>query len=94
MGIKITVVHFQIFTGLQHSYLDPSVPTGLPTYVETLPEKLKELGYATYLVGKWQLGHCEKAYLPTRRGFDYFFGNYFILNSLNKSTPNGVIVTA
>jgi arylsulfatase len=38
-----------------------------------LPEILKARGYATACFGKWHLGHREK-FLPTRNGFDEFFG--------------------
>jgi arylsulfatase len=38
-----------------------------------LPEILKGRGYATACFGKWHLGHREK-FLPTRNGFDEFFG--------------------
>lgn len=45
----------------------------------TMAEILKERGYATACFGKWDLaGHMQKGYdrslLPTRQGFDYFFG--------------------
>ena len=38
-----------------------------------IPEILKEQGYATAIFGKWHLGHLPK-FLPTRHGFDEFFG--------------------
>ncbi|KAH8046603.1 sulfuric ester hydrolase [Aureococcus anophagefferens] len=39
-----------------------------------LPAHLKDAGYATYGVGKWNVGFCNDAYLPTSRGFDRFLG--------------------
>jgi arylsulfatase A-like enzyme len=41
-----------------------------------LAQRLKEAGYATAIVGKWHLGHFEREYLPTRRGFDHQYGHY------------------
>ena len=40
----------------------------------TVAEVLKEAGYTTGLVGKWGLGEEGSTGLPTRQGFDYFFG--------------------
>ena len=40
---------------------------------KTLPQLLKNAGYATALIGKWHLGH-EKNQSPNAHGFDYFFG--------------------
>lgn len=39
----------------------------------TIAEVLKPCGYATACVGKWHLGD-EKPFLPTRQGFDSYFG--------------------
>ena len=40
----------------------------------TVAEVLKPAGYATGLIGKWGLGHEGSSGLPTRQGFDVFFG--------------------
>ena len=40
----------------------------------TVAEVLKQAGYTTGLVGKWGLGEEGSTGIPTRQGFDYFFG--------------------
>lgn len=49
-------------------------PLHLPTDAVLLPGLLKEYGYATCMVGKWHLGHKEKAWWPKSRGFDDYLG--------------------
>jgi arylsulfatase B len=46
---------------------------GLPVKEKTIPDRLREAGYATGLVGKWHLGGTAPFH-PQRRGFDEFFG--------------------
>lgn len=48
----------------------------IPTSNKMLPAHLQDLGYVTHGWGKWNIGHCSVAYLPTSRGFDSFLG-YF-----------------
>ena len=40
----------------------------------TVAELLKRAGYATAVIGKWGLGSAGSTGIPTRKGFDYFFG--------------------
>ena len=54
------------------SKLDPG---GLPLEETLLPEVLAESGYQSVMVGKWHLGHGERAYFPNQRGFEHFYGN-------------------
>jgi arylsulfatase A-like enzyme len=46
---------------------------GLPARGLSLPQLLKNNGYATALVGKWHLG-WKPQFSPGAHGFDYFFG--------------------
>ena len=49
-------------------------PTGLSLNRLTIADSMRNLGYDTHLVGKWHVGDCNEAYLPTNRGFDTFYG--------------------
>ena len=46
---------------------------GLPSTGRSLPQLLKNNGYATALIGKWHLG-WKSEFSPGAHGFDYFFG--------------------
>ena len=62
--------------GLQRGVIMPSVPECSPLHLTFLPQKLKDLGYSTHMVGKWHLGMCNLNCTPTFRGFDSFLGYY------------------
>ena len=51
----------------------PAGRNGLNPEEHTVADYLKELGYATMCVGKWHLGD-QREFLPTRHGFDGYFG--------------------
>ncbi|MEA1950327.1 MAG: sulfatase, partial [Planctomycetota bacterium] len=53
--------------------LRPVSPNGLHPDELTIAEVLKSRGYATGIIGKWHLGD-QTPFLPTRQGFDMFFG--------------------
>lgn len=50
----------------------PGYQGTLNTKVKTVATRLKEVGYNTYVAGKWHLGHAESN-LPSNRGFDRTF---------------------
>jgi len=51
-------------------------PGGIPLSSEdvTVAEVLKQAGYVTGCFGKWGLGDAETTGVPTRQGFEQFFG--------------------
>ena len=51
----------------------PRGERGLTATGRSLPQLLKNNGYATALIGKWHLGYAP-AQSPNAHGFDYFFG--------------------
>jgi arylsulfatase A-like enzyme len=58
--------------GLQ-GVLFPDARIGLADEEITLAEVLRSRGYTNACIGKWHLGHLPE-FLPTRHGFDLFFG--------------------
>jgi arylsulfatase A-like enzyme len=53
--------------------LGPASRHGLNAREKTIAKVLKARGYATAIFGKWHLGY-QPAFLPTRHGFDEYFG--------------------
>lgn len=67
---------YPIRHGLQVGVVRPWAQHGLPLEERTLSQALGEAGYQTAICGKWHLGHCQPAYLPTQRGFLHQYGHY------------------
>jgi arylsulfatase A-like enzyme len=59
------------YLGGDNNYAGRTSVDRIPAY--TLPNAMKEKGYISKYVGKWDLGMEEK-YMPVARGFDDFFG--------------------
>lgn len=59
--------------GSRHGVLLAGDSKGLNPTEITIPEVLKTVGYKTGMFGKWHLGD-QPEFLPTRQGFDEFFG--------------------
>jgi arylsulfatase A-like enzyme len=57
-----------------HCYIRGNARMSLRPRDTTVAEMLKDAGYATGLVGKWGLGEAGSSGVPTKQGFDYFFG--------------------
>ncbi len=53
--------------------IHPASSVGLSASEHTIAGLLKKQGYATMCIGKWHVGD-QPEFLPTRRGFDQYFG--------------------
>ena len=72
--------------------LYPDSGGGLPQSEITIAEAVKAKGYATACIGKWHLGHLPQ-FLPTRNGFDYYFGLPYSNDMARvESSPKGRVV--
>jgi arylsulfatase A-like enzyme len=67
--------------------LHPKMRMQLPLEERTVAEVFKDAGYATACVGKWHLGGPPE-FLPTKRGFDEFYGT--VANTPFFNPPNFV----
>ncbi len=66
----------------------PGEANGLNPAEVTIAERLKERGYATQCVGKWHVGD-QPGFLPTRQGFDRYFGIPYSNDMQKKSKETG-----
>ncbi|MBM3359628.1 MAG: arylsulfatase [Betaproteobacteria bacterium] len=66
----------------------PGGKNGLNPKEITIAERLKERGYATTMIGKWHLGD-QPEFLPTRQGFDHYFGVPYSNDMQKKSKATG-----
>jgi arylsulfatase A-like enzyme len=67
--------------------LGPRSKMGLHPDEVTIPEVLKTRGYATAIYGKWHLGDSP-AHLPTRQGFDEWYGLPYSNDMHPQNRPN------
>ena len=68
--------------------LFPGDPKGLNPNEQTVAEVLKPQGYATMCIGKWHLGD-QPEFLPTKQGFDSYFGIPYSNDMGGKSKTKG-----
>jgi arylsulfatase A-like enzyme len=102
-GIKLTsfyaapvcsVSRAQLLTGCYGARVSvpgvyfPAGPQGLNPKEFTIAKRLKEHGYATQCIGKWHLGD-QPEFLPTRHGFDHYFGIPYSNDMQRKSKETG-----
>ncbi|MDB5391666.1 MAG: atsA 3 [Planctomycetaceae bacterium] len=66
----------------------PGSKNGLNPNEVTIAERLREHGYATMCVGKWHVGD-QPEFLPTRQGFDRYFGIPYSNDMQQTSTVTG-----
>lgn len=64
---------YAIRTGLGHRVIMPNDKRVLPLSEKTIAAALAP-SHASALIGKWHLGHTGPDWLPTRHGFDYYYG--------------------
>ncbi len=81
---------YQARISVPHVYF-PGNPNGLNTNEVTLAQHLKRRGYVTACIGKWHLGD-QPEFLPTRRGFDSYFGFPYSNDMLKKNRADERVV--
>lgn len=92
-----SVSRAQLLTGCYGVRIDvpgvygPGSAKGLNPAEKTIAEYLKEAGYSTMCIGKWHVGD-QPEFLPTRQGFDGYFGIPYSNDMQKKSRDSGQMV--
>lgn len=73
-NICVCLECLQIHMSLNHEVIHCAQRNGVPLDIPSLADKLREVGYKNYFIGKYHLGNYKDDYLPTHRGFDEFLG--------------------
>lgn len=72
--IRNDMVNFGHVYSWEEYAVSPEMTLGLDVREITLGDVLKKAGYATGMVGKWDMGQAKR-FLPLQRGFDFFYGH-------------------
>ena len=72
--VRNDLVNYGHRYGWEEYAVSPEMTLGLDPKELTLGDLLQKAGYATGVVGKWDMGQAKR-YLPLQRGFDFFYGH-------------------
>ncbi|MDP8245469.1 MAG: arylsulfatase [Candidatus Hinthialibacter antarcticus] len=67
--------------------IQPEGQYPIPQNTFTVAELMKQAGYTTGIIGKWGLGGPGSSGVPTKQGFDYWFG-YLCQREAHSFTPS------
>lgn len=93
-------IHVNDDNKVKPSFYNPKDPLsgyqGIPRDMTVIAEKLKEAGYATHQVGKWDAGMATRDHIPKSRGFDsslcYFHhDNYFYNETMSHCNSTAIV---
>jgi arylsulfatase A-like enzyme len=76
-GLFTNIRNYMVSYGYRYTMLEhatsPEMTQGLDLREVTIAKVLKDAGYTTGIVGKWDCGR-QQEFLPLQRGFDFFYG--------------------
>ncbi len=72
--IRNDLVNYGHVFGPEEYAVSPEMTLGLDVREITIGDVLKQAGYRTGMVGKWDMGQAKR-FLPLQRGFDFFYGH-------------------